>query len=205
MHDLAPLWWLPFFPGFATLLSALAAGVYVVHTVRNNREIARMRATLDMIDKAEASESYRRQTITFRKALASKDLNNRIPLDKLIAPATEDEIKHRIDVLSFLNHYELIAAGFESGVLDKGFYASYMRGALAHDWAVSKDFILRLREPGDHPTPKTIYDRFEKLALEWEWEIAYEERLRKQEFSKEQIQKAVTFFRKHPNRPRPRA
>lgn len=44
-----------------------------------------MWATLDMIEKAESSEFYRNLTIAFRKALASPDPTQRVPVRKLPA------------------------------------------------------------------------------------------------------------------------
>jgi hypothetical protein len=34
----------------ATLVSVIAAGIYATVTIRNNREIARLKATLDLIE-----------------------------------------------------------------------------------------------------------------------------------------------------------
>lgn len=191
-------------PALATLLSALAAGVYAFRTIYHNREMARMRATLDMIEKAESSEFYRDLTIAFRKALASPDPAQRIPIQRLLKPETPDEIDIRVKVLFFLNHYELIYSGFESGVLDKGFYASFMRGAVIHDWTVAKAFVYALREPAEsvHPTPSTTYRGFELLAEEWRWELRLEETLRRQGQDEKTIAKTIRYFRTHPEKPR---
>jgi hypothetical protein len=41
------------------LAGSSAAGIYATVTIRNNREIARLKATLDLIEKAESSEFER--------------------------------------------------------------------------------------------------------------------------------------------------
>ena len=164
-----------------------------------------MRATLDLIEKSESSEFYRDLTLTFQAAFAARDEKKRVPHDKLLNPGTEEEFKQSMKVGFFLNHYELIASGFESGVLDKGFYASYIRGALVQDWKAVKNFVIKLRESnvGTHPTPETIYRQFENLASEWGWEIGHEEKLRRKGRSEKQIAAAIQYFRKHKNKTRP--
>jgi len=161
-----------------------------------------MRATLDLIEKAESSEPYRKLSITFRNALASKDPTKLVPIDKLMMPETPDEVDQRLKIIFFLNHYELIASGFNHGVLDRSFYADFMRGALVHDWKVAKPFIDELRkpDPGVHPHPVTIYEHFEALAKEWDWEIEHEKKLRQQGKSPAQIKRAIGLYRLKPHK-----
>ncbi|MEH3146008.1 MAG: DUF4760 domain-containing protein [Methylobacterium frigidaeris] len=153
-------WWSPFVPAIATLVSVIAAGIYATVTIRNNREIARLKATLDLIEKAESSEFYRDLAVAFRNALAPDDPTKKTPLDAILRPKNPYEIDQRTKIVFFLNHYELIATGFERGVLDKSFYASSMRGAVVHDWRAAEPFVIALRwkDPSPHPSPKKIYD-----------------------------------------------
>ncbi len=199
--------WLPLLPTTATVGSVIAAGFYAAYTIRHNREIARMRATLDLIEKAESSEFYRELIRVFRRALAQKDVTKRVPVDQLLNPQTPEEVDQRLKILFFLNHYELIAAGFRNGVLDSSFYADYMRGAAVHDWTVVKEFVYRMREPepGGHPHPNTIYEHFETLADEWAWETRHEGKLRAQGKSEAQIRRAIAVFRANPKMTRPPA
>ncbi|WP_298956625.1 DUF4760 domain-containing protein [uncultured Methylobacterium sp.] len=172
-------WWSPFVPAVATLVSVIAAGIYATVTIRNNREIARLKATLDLIEKAESSEFYRDLAVAFRNALAPDDPAKKTPLDAILKPKNPYEVDQRTKIVFFLNHYELIATGFERGVLDKSFYASFMRGAVVRDWSAAEPFVIALRskDPSPHPSPKKIYEKFEALAGGWAREIEVEARV----------------------------
>ncbi|GAB4572074.1 MAG: hypothetical protein Tsb008_04230 [Rhodothalassiaceae bacterium] len=107
--------------------------------LRSAREIARKRATLDMIEKVESTAHYRELISTFSYYRRQKSF------DKLTAPTEEREKSDRQKVLDYLNHYELVAIGIKAGSLDRDIYACWMEPVYVRDWNAAADFIQRER------------------------------------------------------------
>jgi hypothetical protein len=187
-------------PIIGGIIAATVGGIIAVIAIRTNRAIARLRATLDTIERTESQDHYKKIASTFR------DVRRNNSLERVLHPKTDEDREIRTDVLFFLNHYELISVGFRSGVLDKTFYAEYMRGAVLRNWKTANPLIdaMRTENALQNPTPAKIYEHFEALATEWEWEIRHEEYCRKQGCTEAQIKKSIAYFRDHPKRPRPR-
>jgi len=154
---------------------------------------------LDTIERTESQDHYKTLTSTFKNFR----MNGSLP--QITHPQTDEDRKTRTEILFFLNHYELIAVGFQTGVLDKGFYAEFMRGAVVRDWRAARPLIeaLRIDNEANNPVPRQIYEHFEQLAEEWEWEIRQEEYLRVHGFNHSQVKASIRYFREHPNRSRP--
>jgi hypothetical protein len=190
-----------------TIISALIAstvgGVIAVRAIWTNRAIARLRATLDTIERTESQEHYKNLTSVFKDFRQSSSTEETI--EEILQPRTDKQRARRTEILFFLNHYELIAVGFRTGVLDKGFYAEFMRGALVRDWRAARPLIDRLRidNEANNPVPRQIYEHFKELAEEWEWEIRQETYLRRHSWSEKQIKASIQWFREHPGKPRP--
>lgn len=186
-------------PILSGIIAATVGGVIALRAIQANRAIARLRATLDTIERTESQDHYKNLTSVFGK------FRRNPVLDPVLRPSNDDERKTRTEILFYLNHYELVAVGFRTEVLDKTFYAEFMRGAVVRDWQAAQELINRLREPDPKvgPSPLKYFEHFEALAREWEWEIAHEEKLRRQGKSKDQIAAAIAWFRKHPRVKRP--
>ena len=188
---------------FTGLTAALIGGSIAIRAIWTNRAIARLRATLDTIERTESQEHYKRLTSVFKEFRQSPSIDETI--EEILQPRTAEHRTRRTEILFFLNHYELIAVGFQTGVLDRGFYAEFMRGAVVRDWRAARPLIERLRidNEAENPVPLQIYEHFEELAEDWEWEIRHEEYLRRNGFSRNQIKKSLQYFRDRPNLPRP--
>lgn len=187
-------------PVISAVIAATVGAVIAIRTINTNRAIARFRATLDMIERSESQDHYKNLSAAFREfRRGSSDV------EKILRPVTPEDKEIRSNILDFLNHYELIAVGFHTDVLDRAFYAEFMRGTVVRDWRASRLLIGEMRKPDDsvNPTPNKIFEHFETLAKEWEWEIAHEDRLRRQGFSDPQIKRAIAFFRSQPTASRP--
>jgi hypothetical protein len=128
----APYWWVPPLAVFLGVVVAIVA-------IHANRRVARMRATLDLIERTESSEYY----LSIRKAF-------RILIDD---PSPD----------TYLNHYELVAIGCEAGILDEQFYSYWMRTTLVRDWDQAKAFIQICRERPNRRNP-AAFVHFERLA-----------------------------------------
>ena len=160
-------WWLT--PLILTA-SALTAAALSIHSIRTNREIARKKASLDLIVQAEATEYYQ----SLRRAFHSIR-NDDAGFEQIFAPTNPEILKQRQSVLSYLNHYELIAMGIFDGTLDEGVYRNYMRSIVVRDWFAAKAFIRHIRAPtpdsGAEVSASAAFSNFEKLALKWAREI----------------------------------
>lgn len=121
----------------ATLFATLGAGIFAFLQIRTNRQMTRLRASLDLIERTESQQFYQDMRKGFRASHAKKFEN-----------LTEDE---RTCSLYLLNHYEIIAIGCYAEVLDKKFYKLWMRSALARDWRAAESFIWGLRHPANKP------------------------------------------------------
>src|SRR5581483_3781070 len=91
-----------------------------------------------------------------------------------VSPKIEDQRVLRTKILDFLNHYEMLSIAFQRRILDKLFYAKFLRWTVVRDWNAMRPFIEALRnEPGQPPRP-SLFCEFEALALEWQTEIELE-------------------------------
>jgi hypothetical protein len=176
----APLfWWVsPLVTGSAAAIATIVAGraIYV------NRQIARLRATLDHIERTESQTYYKGLAEDFKKIRSDN------AFARLVSSTEPTDIQLKSSLFFFLNHYELIAVGFKKGVLDKDFYRTFMRRTVVRDWNLCKAFILASRDQFNTEPRPDLYTEFEEIALEWEQEIQLEAlshrpRLRQSAFS----------------------
>ena len=133
--------------------------------------MARMRATLDLIERTESQEYYQELATNFKDV---RDSNCFEALENRTNKAIQEQ---RSDVLAFLNHYELIAVGCHNKVLDKVFYSQFMRSAVVRDWRAAEKFVNALRTTEGKENP-ALFEYFEALAVEWEEEIKIEAQIR---------------------------
>lgn len=126
--------------------------------------VARIKATIDLIEKRESTIVYRDCNATFshlRRGSGFRHLNN---------PSPDDQDK-REQVKDYLNHYELVALGIRKRVLDDDFYRGWMGGPFVRDWNAAGDWIQRERwkrnEAGDWEYDDNIFEHFEFIATRW--------------------------------------
>jgi hypothetical protein len=187
-------------PIIGGIIAATVGGIIAIRAINANRAVARLRATLDTIERSESQDHYKKLAIAFREFRRTN------AVERVLNPQTDDDRALRTDVLMFLNHYELIAVGFRSGVVDKSFYAEYMRGTVLRNWRTVKPLIERMRAENavQNPRPAKIYEHFEALAAEWEWETRQETYMHGLGCSEAQIKKSIIYYRDHPKVLRPR-
>jgi len=76
-----------------------------------------------------------------------------------------EEIKQLNHIRTVLNHYELLALGFEHNILDKDLYEKWMKAALVRTWDESREYIRETRKLSSYN--KNNFRHFEELAVGW--------------------------------------
>lgn len=158
-------------PLLAAIVSGITAFLVSNRTIRANQDIARKRATLDLIERSESTEFYLSVYAAFREVLASD-----AGFEQIKDPTMPAIMEQRRKVIAFLNHYELIAIGIEQGILDEELYRDFLRGTVVRHWLRAETFVAHLRaDTPDSRAPKA-FEKFEALAHKWE---TPEERIRR--------------------------
>ena len=131
---------------------------------------ARKRATLDMIEKVESAPHYRALHEAFanrRKKKSFTELND---------PIEKQEKADRQSVIDYLNHYELVAIGIRTKILDPTIYQKWMKGPFLRDWNAAAAFIQRERWKWDDGLGAWAYHRqqfenYQHVARQWDPEF----------------------------------
>lgn len=154
---------------WTTLLSPAIIAVSAIiawRSLNSARELARKKATLDLIEKVESSSHYRQMHSTFayyRNMKRFPDLHN---------PTEDKDRRDRTDVQDYLNHYELVSIGIEEGILDEGFYKRWMKGPFVRDWNAAADYIQRerwkKRASGDWYYHDALYEAYQRVATSFD-------------------------------------
>lgn len=156
-------WW-TYIPTFATPLIGLVALYFAWRNIANARRIARDKATLDLIEKRESTEHYRNIHETFRRLRAGQGFAH---LSDASLPRHKRE---RRDVVDYLNHYELVAIGVQSKILDAGLYQKWMLGPFVRDWNAAREWIQRERWEWDGKNwqyRSAVFQHYQDVACSW--------------------------------------
>jgi Domain of unknown function (DUF4760) len=125
----------------------------------NARRVARQRATLDLIEKVESGDHYRKIVTTFSELRRGKGFAH------LSNPKTDDDKEVRQCLTDYMNHYELVAIGIRAGMLDEVFYRNWMRGPFVRDWNAAADWVQRERWKLQ---PNGTWEYYDKVFIEYE-------------------------------------
>lgn len=142
-----------FFQGAAIVASAIGLGL----TLWTSRNIARRRATLDLLLMEQTDEAViaqRRIYITARNSGALLTW----------APKNQAETPEARAINATLNLYEFVAIGIKESTLDGDLYKRGYRTTLVKDWIALKPFVMEMRRLHDHPT---FFCEYEELAKNW--------------------------------------
>jgi len=156
-----PYWWVQPLVVASGIIGSL---VVACLTIRTNRRIARIKATLDTIEASESRDHYLSLYRIFRRFRMEPAFKATV-----LAPRTEEDRAARLRCFDFLNHYELVAIGFREGILDEPFYQRWMGYAVVRDYREGRDLILAARAPvlpGD-PGDLEAYCFLEELCVRW--------------------------------------
>ena len=147
------------------VVTTVIAGAIALRNIDSARQLARRRATLDLIEKVESSEHYRGLTDAFRVVRKTGSFAH------LVAPRDAASRRTRGQVLDYLNHYELVAIGIRQEILDGGMYRAWMESAFVRDWNAAADWVQATRLDTS-VTGTTRYDdrafaNYQWMAREW--------------------------------------
>lgn len=156
--------WMALGIGVGSLVVALASAFIAYF---NARHLARQKATLDLIEKFESTEHYRKLNDAF-SALRQQP-GAFAPLND---PKTDEDRANRRAVKDYLNHYELVGLGIRRKVLGAKFYRKWMGGPFVRDWNAAAEWIRHERWKYDRDKCRWRYDRkvyenFERIACKW--------------------------------------
>lgn len=147
----------------ATVFVGLFALFFAWIAVLTNRWSARMRATLDMLERLETTEHHLKRYRTFRKVRLETNGIHRI----IQISASEIETERDLCV-DFLNTYEFISL---EGILDEIYFRDAYEPTLVRDWNAAKPLIEDMRCPADPaasgPGHHSYFENFEWLATRW--------------------------------------
>jgi hypothetical protein len=149
----------------ATALIALLAALIAYRAMWWNRHIARLKATLDLIEGSESKEYYQQRYAAYRTFRRGDDAVRRQIADP--SQNAHDDVRSKCQ--DFLNHYELVAIACKRGLIDEGFYRSWMGPTFVRDWNEAAILVQAARRPdgpGDAGNPDA-YVEFEHLARSW--------------------------------------
>ena len=164
----APPWW------WVSPAVISVGGVIAAFAIQTNKRIARIKATLDLIERTEASEEYSQNRKAFRGL--SRDASPAF-LVRMLKPTTDGDVDASRRIFTYLNHYEIVAIGCMKNILDEDFYSTWMRTTIVNDWIASKSFIIQARvRPG---STVDLFINFEALARRMGRKRAAKSRLRR--------------------------
>ncbi|MBL4831617.1 MAG: DUF4760 domain-containing protein [Aliivibrio sp.] len=143
----------------AILTSAFFAFKAAKKALKTQRSIARKRATLDVLLKAETDPVLEEATAIFR------DVRDSSNFDKMLNPVSQRDKDDMLKLQAFLNHHELIFCGIMEDSLDELFLFQYRRGIVIHYWHAIKEFVMAARNKSHNAR---AYQRFQLFAEAWE-------------------------------------
>ncbi|MGK7870464.1 DUF4760 domain-containing protein [Falsiroseomonas sp. E2-1-a20] len=145
--------------------AVVAVGIFVAGVaIYWNRRVARLKATLDLIEGTESKEYYQKRYRAFRSYRRDPETKATVLNTNLENNTCRDEC------LDFLNHYELVAISCKKGIIDADFYKMWMGPVFIRDWNEAWQLInsARMPEPlGGKVDHRAAYCEFETLALSW--------------------------------------
>ena len=133
--------------------------------MRNARAVAKQKATLDLIEKVESTEHYRKLNQTFsrlRRGDGFAHLHN---------PQSDADKSDRRDLNDYMNHYEMVSVGILHEILDENFYKMWMQGPFVRDWNAASDWVQRerwkKRDDGTWDYYSKVFCNYESVACRW--------------------------------------
>ena len=129
------------------------------------RKLAAQKATLEFISDFEVHDE---EWLEVRKVFVS--LRQRNELAKVARAQDQQQREKRLQVTTFLNHYELVAVAINHGIIDEDLYAEWCRSTLVGIWRSAQSFIAEFRLARNEEragSGDNIYTQFQSLAEKW--------------------------------------
>jgi hypothetical protein len=150
-----------------TAFIALMAAFVAYLSLQQTRELARKKATIDLIETSESKDYYQERYASYR-AYRRATSEERVR----VAYASDKDKRRsalRQKCWDFLNHYELVAIAGKQKLIDLDFYGDWMKPNLVRDWNEAEFLVNSARgedRPGDEVN-KVAFENFEGLAVSW--------------------------------------
>jgi Domain of unknown function (DUF4760) len=145
-------------PAWAAVGVAVVGGAIAFVSVQTQRDIAKRRASLDLLMKTVTDPAFNKVTDAYLTTVGEAARSG-MPVRELL----RDPGKSRI-VAQYLNAMDLIAVGVHTGVLNEDVCFDFWRDEVIRAYEETKDLIDALRV-GDR-NPFAFID-LEKLATSW--------------------------------------
>ncbi|MEM9425667.1 MAG: DUF4760 domain-containing protein [Pseudomonadota bacterium] len=152
----------PWLSAGAILVSALIAARMAFLGLREQRKIAKKRATLDMLSRREWDADYLSARTEFNRLKTGPT-----PLETWV----NDEHKNTTQsdcIRTVLNDYELIAVGIREDILDEELYKVWFKTSFLRDYNLSKSYIAAMRKKY---SSDQIFAELQNLAESWDDQV----------------------------------
>jgi Domain of unknown function (DUF4760) len=149
----------------ATVFIGTIATAFAWVAVLTNRWSARMRATLDFLERLETTEHHLKRYRTFRKVRLETNGIYRIIQESRDETETERDL-----CIDFLNMYEFISLGIRKKILDELYFRQAYEPTIIRDWNAAEPLIAEMRRPADPnagPGDLSYFEHFEWLVTRW--------------------------------------
>ncbi|MEX2375766.1 MAG: DUF4760 domain-containing protein [Dehalococcoidia bacterium] len=136
----------------------MAGATVAVLSIRAQRNLAKKRATLDMLAQKEWDRDYIEARAEFIKL---RDANSGLEFwaDKEHKNSPQSNV-----IRNTLNDYELIAVGIKEGILDEDLYKRWFKTSFLKDMRMAKNYIAAIRQEAG---TDAIFAEAEWLAQKW--------------------------------------
>lgn len=152
------------YTSLAILLSAFLASLFAYLSMRNQRNITRLRETFATIN----DDNWDKDVILAREVFSKikQEIGSEThKITKYCDPPSDPSITNEVVTLhTILNDYENLALGVRHNIVDEEFLYRWMRGALLEDWAALSPLVSAYRGRRKN---SSVYIEFEGLAASW--------------------------------------
>lgn len=146
----------------AILFSALAATLFAYINIKTQRNIAKKRATLDIIFRHENAEYIKLSNQYFSIKSEAESL---IKYAKKPDDLTDSDREKMLIIDQYLNSYELTALGIKKNLFDEDIYFDWMSDNFTHTWDEAEKYIQKCRNIDEHNN--SCFCEFEELVSKW--------------------------------------
>lgn len=142
----------------AILFSTAVAILIARHTSKKNQNLAKLRATLDLMSDLHSDAIFAKNKEAF---IETRD---ELGLMSLMECRTQRQIKNKSNVQGFLSKYEAIAIGVHKGILDEDMLKELMGSILADHYQDAKPLLIALQEANEN---RRIMENFMRMGARW--------------------------------------
>lgn len=125
----------------------------------NNENLARMRATVDVVLDENANVEFQMRLKKFGTMRNANESFAKYACGDLKQHSEQNDI-----ILPVLNNYEFMAAGIRSGAFDEGIYKRMKKSTVIRDWQMLSGYVMQIRSNANN---HALFVEFESIAKKW--------------------------------------